>query len=832
MSFFYIKQALRTLSRQKVFTCINVLGLALSLACCIVLSRYLYRELSADRHAIDPETIYVVFRNNDRGHHRTFSLWSIKEQYTKEGKDFIDQQIVETCDIFPYAEYSARIGDQEQSLKLIMVDSTFTHFFNYSVEGDAEALNRSDACWISEECVASSGLTPEEIMGKDIEVMQQTLHIAGIFHHPEGQVLLNPDLILPASAFRDLSRIPFGVMRVRPDFDAKFVNQKLSTFDETDQHEIIWQDKFTGHQFVSWQDYYFEHETGEELHTTLRHHGNATLCWILAAVLLLILVVGLVNFINLYMVQWQRRQREAGVRLVFGRHTSQLFFELWSELMLLILMAMCMTWILVEIFTPWIETMMGSTQAGTHFDILLTVGIIILLPLLTMVYPLVQQLRTSPLKSLQRRASSVQSLKSRTIILGIQYFITFCLVVMSLWMRQHLDFLLNSPLGFDADRVLLVRPTFINESIGKDQEGNLIFQSNREEVEATLVEYTDRLNKSPLVEAYCYTESFNLPIESWGEDVYFNDKEEDCMLRHFSVSRSWFDVFGIQLQEGTFPKAIMRPYYNYEGGVLDGWIANRSALLRLGYQSLDGAYARRKEPLIITGYGQYGNELYPIKALVNDHYAGHRTLGASACIYHIEDNETNTYWREDSYLAIRVRSEGLYTYNEEGQSAILSLIEQLQEELCPNQRLEYHWMSDIVVEQYHADRVMANVYSLFSTIAVIICCLGLFGLSLFDIRQRYKEIAIRKAHGAHRKDLYLLLGKKYLYLLLLTFLLSVPVTYLLIHRYTESFIESAPLTPIIFIEALGIVVLITLLTLIYQLEKAAKVNVASVVKTE
>lgn len=108
----------------------------------------------------------------------------------------------------------------------------------------------------------------------------------------------------------------------------------------------------------------------------------------------------------------------------------------------------------------------------------------------------------------------------------------------------------------------------------------------------------------------------------------------------------------------------------------------------------------------------------------------------------------------------------------------------------------------------------------------------MLGLSLFDIRQRYREIAIRKAHGAHRKDIYLLLGRKYIYMLTASFALSIPVSYLLIHRYTESFIESAPLTPIIYIEALGIVVLITLLTLIYQLEKAARINVATVVKNE
>ena len=127
---------------------------------------------------------------------------------------------------------------------------------------------------------------------------------------------------------------------------------------------------------------------------------------------------------------------------------------------------------------------------------------------------------------------------------------------------------------------------------------------------------------------------------------------------------------------------------------------------------------------------------------------------------------------------------------------------------------------------------MAQVYTLFSGIAILICCLGLLGLSLFDIRQRYREIAIRKANGAHRKDLYLLLGKKYLWVLLSTFVLSIPASYLLIHRYTEEFLECAPITIGIYMETLIIVVLITVVALSYQLEKAARVNVAAIIKSE
>ena len=216
--------------------------------------------------------------------------------------------------------------------------------------------------------------------------------------------------------------------------------------------------------------------------------------------------------------------------------------------------------------------------------------------------------------------------------------------------------------------------------------------------------------------------------------------------------------------------------------------------------------------------------LPPIQGIVNDHYSGHRTTGKKPCIYFVCNEEQFRYWREDTYLAIRCRKGQ--------QQELWDLITKLQNEISPDQTPERRWMSDIVDAQYKDDRLIAQVYSLFATMAIIICCLGLLGLSLFDIRQRYREIAIRKAHGAHRRDLYLLLGRKYIVVLLSAFALCLPVTYLLIKRYTESFVESAPLTASIYLKAFCLVLIISLLTLIYQLERAAQVNISKTIKSE
>lgn len=145
---------------------------------------------------------------------------------------------------------------------------------------------------------------------------------------------------------------------------------------------------------------------------------------------------------------------------------------------------------------------------------------------------------------------------------------------------------------------------------------------------------------------------------------------------------------------------------------------------------------------------------------------------------------------------------------------------------------EYSLLEDDVRAIYKKDRQVANVYSIFSGIAIIISCLGLFGISLFDIRQRYREIAIRKVNGAQLRNLYPLLFRKYMVVLGVSFVLAIPLAYYIIHEYTKDFMVKAPVSAGIFIIGLIVVVLISLGTLIWQVYRAAKVNPAEVIKSE
>ena len=159
-------------------------------------------------------------------------------------------------------------------------------------------------------------------------------------------------------------------------------------------------------------------------------------------------------------------------------------------------------------------------------------------------------------------------------------------------------------------------------------------------------------------------------------------------------------------------------------------------------------------------------------------------------------------------------------------------LKKVEREIYGTEEFEYTLFSDQVKQMYASDRRMAMLYTAFAFIAIVVSCLGLFGISLFDIRQRYREIAIRKVNGAMLKDLYLLLLRRYVGMLLLAAVVAVPLAWLAIHYYTADLVVKAPVTVGQFLAAFLIVAVISVATLLWQVNKASRINPSEVMKSE
>ena len=249
---------------------------------------------------------------------------------------------------------------------------------------------------------------------------------------------------------------------------------------------------------------------------------------------------------------------------------------------------------------------------------------------------------------------------------------------------------------------------------------------------------------------------------------------------------------------------------------------NRAAMKAFGYTDISEAFIRWENAQWIYSQNgkmvEGGKQLMPVTAVVEDFYNGHLTEGIKPMVFILMgDHKQGT-------TNIRIRPDQ--------EEACMDYLKKMEMEIYNTEEFKYSWLKDDVLALYEDDRQVTVIYSVFAMIAIAVSCLGLFGISLFDVRQRYREIALRKVHGAGMKDLYQLLFKKYLLVLSAAFVVATPLAYYLIHQYTADFAIKAPIGTGIFVTGLLLVTLISMGTLYWQIRKAAGINPAIVMKRE
>ncbi|KAB3653259.1 FtsX-like permease family protein, partial [Phocaeicola vulgatus] len=208
----------------------------------------------------------------------------------------------------------------------------------------------------------------------------------------------------------------------------------------------------------------------------------------------------------------------------------------------------------------------------------------------------------------------------------------------------------------------------------------------------------------------------------------------------------------------------------------------------------------------------------PVVAVIADYYPSHLTEGIKPMAFVVGPSSGN--------------SDFLIAVNPDKEKEVIEYLKKTEKEIYNTEDVTYTWLTDEVHKLYAQDRQTANIYFVFALIAIIISCLGLFGLSLFDIRQRYREIAIRKVNGAGMKDLYLLLFRKYIKVIGCAFVLAIPLAYYLIYMYTRDFALKIPVDIGIYLTVLAIISFISSSTLIWQIHKAAQIDPAKIIRSE
>lgn len=785
-----LKYAWRFLIRSKSYTIINLLGLAFSLACCIILVRYIHRELAVDSNCLDREQVYGVKMELDGNKYLSTLMH-------RGDSSIIDQRHIDKQTSFiPLEKDYVMVGTNRFPSRVIVTDSIFFSLFHYPVI-QGEITLRSPQSALITEAFARKLFGKENPVGKVIRGSNgKDMVIEAVLGDPGNKTFIQFDVVLPLALSGSWERMHIDLFSFMPGTDVnqlsevgknpKYVNGP----DSGDTRTYIY-------SFIPVSRFYWDTSiTNEE--PSMFFTGSHTHLWIMIGVCLLVLLTGIINFINIYLVAMLRRGKEYGLKKVFGARGKELFLNIWVENTLLVSAAMLVAWLFVELSMMPVKNLFNYQFTYTAFDWQLSLGILLALPLLTSIYPFIKYNYTPPVVSIRSIGTGSRSVRSRILFLGGQYMLTFLLVVLSLYFNRQLDVLLHTEPGFRTKDIIIAQLAYESKDFRSYTQESM--KQRQERINAL----DNELSSCPYIEDYeaSYTDILK---GDYGSN-YFNDQGKKAYLNMRFATPHFFNIYDIKLLEGELPDLKDKGFW----GVV---ALNRAAMDALGYITCRGASVTEENSL-----RRGGSKTHPIAAVVDDYYGGHLSMGKKPTVYMVSDQMSG-----DIYQIACVPGK---------KKEVLEFLRKTELKIYGSEDFEYSILEEDVKAIYDKDRQIAVIYSVFAGIAIAIASLGLFGISLFDIRQRYREITIRKVNGAQLKDLYPLLLRKYLTVLGVAFLLVIPLSWFIIYEYTSGFAVKAPVTIGIFIIGLVIVAVISLGTLLWQVRKAACINPAEIMKYE
>jgi ABC-type antimicrobial peptide transport system permease subunit len=786
-----LKYSWRFLMRSKSYTIINLLGLACSLACSIILMRYIHRELTVDTHCIDREHVYAICTNTEGNR----GLSGLK-QYNYDTIS-IDNRFVEAMTTYiPLEKDYVISGTNRIPARCLVTDSVFFQLFHYPIVQGKLSLTTPQSALLTEK-YARKIFGNENPIGKILRYSNgKDITIEGIVGEPECKTTINFDIILSSKLSQHWERMNTELYRFLPGTDINAINKTGSVPRYINDPEY---DTRT-HTFslISVKDIYWDGSLTDR-EPAMFLSGNRSHLIILSGVCLLLLLTGILNFINLYLVALLRRGKEYGLKKVFGVCGRTLFANIWIENTLLVLSALLVSWLIIEIMSAPTEYLFDTHFSYTAFDGWLSASILLLLPVITSIYPYIKYNYTSPILSIRSIGAQSHSKHFRMFFLGAQYIITFLLVVLSLYFNRQLGMLLSTKPGFRTKNIMNVNLVYESKDFSSYTYESM--QQRRQRV----MQLDNELNACPFIELYEPSYE-NILTPTFGTN-YLNNKGEKVFLNIHYATPAFFKLYDIKVIEGEIPdinKEDRRTVF----------VVNKAALKALGYTSINGVGVIEENQKKANANAS----LQPIVAVVEDYFEGHLTSGIKPTIYPV-----GARFSGDLYQI---------AYTPGKKKEVIDFLRNLEYKLYGSEDFEYTFLEDDIKAMYTQDRQTATIYSIFAGMAIIISSLGLLGISLFDIRQRYREIAIRKVNGASAKDLYRLLFRKYITVLIIAFVIAIPLACYLINTYTQDFAVRAPVSIDIFIISLLLVIIISLGTLAYQIQKAAHINPTQIMKTE
>ena len=796
----FFTTAWRNLTRNKTFSSLNILGLTIGIAVCLVIAVWLQRELSFDNFHPKGKQIFRIvntFKSESESFSQAGSGPALGAQLPKQLPS-----IQSACRVFDQVFKVKSDNDQFIESKCIAVDSNFFSFFGFSLKkGQAEkVLIRPDQLVLSEKLAIKYFGNADNAIGRRLLIDgEYPMIVAGVCENPPLNSHLQFDLAVPYAHLRKIANEqwkfdidnawaggwPYTYIQVADPSKwkevEKQVNKVVARFSEKE-----WKENKMSYA------YFFQPITDIHLRSHLRYdadnNGSLSRVNVFSIVGIIVLLLACINYNNLTTAGAIKRAKETSVRKVVGATKAQLIKQFFIETFLISAIAVLCGVLLVKLLLPVFSQWLGQSY-NLDFslrNILVICGFIVFISLVAGFYPSFILSSFVPAISLKGNFSlSGRGNFIRKSLVVFQFAISIALIASLIIISQQMHFIKNKSLGFNGRAVVEVK--FFGEKSVIDQYSSL----------------RSKLLQSPYI---LNVSKHNQNVvgglgNGWTTTENLKGEEISTSLYGMSVDTSFFDTYDMKLVAGRF----FSP--DFPTDTTKALLVNEAAVRTFGWQKPEDAIGKR--------FGK-GDDQQVVVGVVKDFNfeSLHKPVEALRIAYAKQGNT----------LSLKIDTR----HTDEA----LNHLKKIWATSVPEVPLQYAFVDEKINQQYGNENKMQGIFYAFAGLSLLIACLGLFGLSIYVVERKVKEIGIRKVLGASIPGLVNLLSIDFLKLVLLAIIIATPLSWIFMNEWLQDFAYRIDINWMVFIVAGFGAVLIALLTVSFKAIRAAIANPVKSLRTE
>jgi putative ABC transport system permease protein len=803
----YFKTAFRNLTKNKFYTAINILGLAFGLATCLLILLYVIDEKNFDRYNENAKRIYRVNNEVKFGNNHLDLAVSDAIMGPALLREF--PQVEKYTRLQQYGSFLVKKGNQDlREVKVAFADSSLFEVFTLPmISGDPKTALRDPRSLVITERMANKYFGRSDVTGENLLINdKENYKITGVIKDIPEQSHFNFDFFVPMTENESsrsdnwlsenfntyiLLKKDADPKKLVPEFNKminRYVAPELKSILNLSIDDLEKGGGFVRCSLIPLEDIHLHsNKIGE-----LSPNGNIQFIYIFSAIALLILLIACVNFMNLSTARASSRAKEVGVRKVLGSLRKNLIQQFITESVLMSFIALAIAIFLALLLLPYFNQLAGKKiQYYLLFQPLMLISFLLLMIIVGILagsYPAFYLSSFQPIKVLKGRLSGgFKGSSLRNVLVVFQFSISVMLIVGTIVIFNQLTYIRSRDIGYNRNQVLVLHGT----DVLKDGTGSF---------------KNELLKISGVVNA---TVTGFLPVNGYrGENTLFPstslDPKTGISLEQWNVDENYIPTLDIKLLEG-------RNYSTQFPTDSSGIIINEAAAKFLGTKDLLNKSLYRIDDIKTKRIGEF----HIIGIIKNFNFNSlHEVVTPMALVLQ----------KESGSMAVRIKTSNVYP--------VITQIRNKWQSMVPGQLFDYSFMDDEFNELYAPEQRTGQLFITFAVLAILIGCLGLFGLVTYSAEQRTKEIGIRKALGASVGNIAGMLSKDFLKLVIISWLIAFPVAWYAMNKWLQDFAYRVSISWWVFASAGIFALIIALLTISSKAIRAAVANPAKSLKSE